>query len=198
MNTILIKKVKNYCTNILINSRCKSLPFHSVQHTLEVFENVQIIGKYKDISEEDLEILKIAALFHDTGISQNFVGHENISTSYASTYLSELNFPNKNMNQVLNCIKSTQMPQNPKTPIEKIICDVDLFHLAAKNYLFKNELLRNEWQTYMNLKFTDADWYQLNLDFLSKHKYHTMYGKKKLEKGKNKNIILLENLLSIN
>lgn len=196
MNTEIINTTKNYCLNLLMHSRCKSLPFHSIKHTLEVFENVETIGNYEGVIEEEIEILKIAGLFHDTGISQEYIDHESISANFANTFLSRLNYSNKAKAEILNCINATKMPQNPKSTLDRIICDADLFHLSSSNYLFKNELLRTEWKEYMDLIFTDEEWYQLNLDFLTNHKYHTDYGKNVIKEKKQNNIILMEKLLA--
>ena len=193
MNPI-INKVKKHCLHLLNLSRCKVLPFHSVLHTLEVYENVQTIGTYEKLKVLELEILAIAALFHDTGMSATYTGHEDISSNNAHIFLNDLNYPVKNIVRVINCIDATKMPQHPKTELELVICDADLFHLSSENYFLKNELLRREWQTYRDLIFTDEDWFKLNLDFLSRHTYHTEYGKNVLEEKKQKNIMLMEKL----
>ncbi|XCF04777.1 HD domain-containing protein [Tamlana crocina] len=195
MNSI-VRKVKKHCLDLLMHSRCKVLPFHCVQHTLEVYKNVQTIGKQEKCNAEEFEILKIAALFHDTGVSATYKGHEDISANNAHLFLSDLKYPVNKIAEVMNCINATKMPQNPKTKLEQIICDADLFHLSTKVYMLKNELLRIEWKTYMNLIFTDQDWFKLNLDFLSEHHYHTNYGKNVLQEKKKKNIELLEKLLA--
>ncbi|WP_042506392.1 HD domain-containing protein [Algibacter lectus] len=191
MNSI-VRNVKKHCLDLLMHSRCKVLPFHCVQHTLEVYKNVQTIGKQEECNAEELEILKIAALFHDTGVSDTYKGHEDISANNAHLFLSDLKYPANKIAEVMNCINATKMPQNPKTKLEQIICDADLFHLSTKTYMLKNELLRIEWKTYMDLIFTDQDWFKLNLDFLSEHHYHTNYGKNVLETQKQNNINLLK------
>jgi len=195
MNPI-VRKVKKHCLDLLTHSRCNVLPFHCVQHTLEVYKNVQTIGAYQKLNEEELEVLKIAALFHDTGVSATYKGHEDISANNAHIFLSDLKYPMKNIAEVMNCINATKMPQQPKTKLERVICDADLFHLSSKNYMLKNELLRIEWKTYMDLIFTDEDWLKLNLDFLSEHKYHTVYGKNVLQEKKQVNILQIEKLLA--
>ncbi len=176
-----------------MNSRCKVLPFHSIQHTLEVYKNVQNIGKQEECNTDELEILKIAALFHDTGVSVTYKGHEDISANNAHSFLTDLKYPVSKIEEVINCINATKMPQNPNSKLEQIICDADLFHLSAKVYMLKNELLRIEWKNYMDLIFTDQDWFKLNLDFLTEHHYHTKYGKKELEVKKLNNINILKN-----
>ncbi|WP_037348668.1 HD domain-containing protein [Sediminibacter sp. Hel_I_10] len=190
----IINEVKEHCQKLLTQSRCSVLPFHSVQHTLEVFENVQTIAHYEKLSAEETEVLEIAALFHDTGISSTYSGHEEISANNAHLFLSELGYAPKLIAEVMNCIKATQMPQRPKTQLERIICDADLFHLSSKEYILKNELLRLEWKTHMNCIFADHDWYRLNFDFLLNHHYHTEYGRLMLEEEKQKNIALMQKL----
>jgi hypothetical protein len=74
------------------------------------------------------------------------------------------------------------------------MCDADLFHLSSTDYILKNELLRIEWEAYMDLIFTDEDWLKLNIDFLLNHKYHTDFGNTKLEDRKLKNIELMRGL----
>ena len=59
----IVDKAKEYCLKIIRESNCKSLAFHNEEHTLDVLRNVGIIGEYEKISERDMEILKIAALF---------------------------------------------------------------------------------------------------------------------------------------
>lgn len=194
MDTTTISDVTDYCLDLLRKSRCKVLPFHGIKHTLEVFENVRLIGGYENVAEDELEQLKIAGLFHDTGMSETYIGHEAISVENAKTYLGELNYPKESIQQIVKLINATKMPQNPSSLLQRIICDADLFHLASSNYLFKNELLRVEWKTYMDLNFTDEEWYQLNLEFLANHEYHTDFGKTVLAEGRIKNIELMERL----
>ncbi|MCK7591340.1 HD domain-containing protein [Subsaxibacter sp. CAU 1640] len=194
MNALNMKDIENYCLEILRKSRCRALPFHGIKHTVEVFENVLLIGGYENINDEEQEILNIAALFHDTGMSETYIGHEDVSANNAKTYLNEHSYPKEKIKRVLKCVKATKMPQNPKTLLECVMCDADLSHLASTNYLFKNELLRTEWANYMDLVFTDEEWYQLNLEFLINHTYHTNFGKTVLKEGKQRNIELLEQL----
>jgi predicted metal-dependent HD superfamily phosphohydrolase len=193
MEDEIILKVKEHCLELLTHSRCNVLPFHSVKHTLEVFENVQKIGEFEEINNSDLEILKIAALFHDTGLSAAYSGHEDISANNAILFLSFLNYPQNKINAVLKCIDATKMPQRPVSLLEKIICDADLFHLSNSGFITKNKLLRLEWQVYLNWIFSDDEWIVLNSNFLKSHSYHTSFGKSHLEEGKNKNLLLFEN-----
>jgi len=172
-----IKIIKKHCFQLINSSRCKKLPYHNLQHTLEVFENVQTIGVFEEISDKDLEVLKIAALFHDTGFAKTYIGHEEVSVINARKFLKEKEYPDEFIENVIDCIRVTKIPQQPISKIENIMCDSDLFHLSKKDYMLKSGLLLNELNLYLNLNITDEQWLVKNLNFLKKHQYFSNYGK---------------------
>jgi len=184
---ILEKKAKTLALNLLKKSKCKELPFHSIKHTIEVYNNVEHIAKYEGLSADHIEMLKLAALFHDTGMALGFKDHEEISAINAALFLEEHNYPIDKIEVITNCIRATKIPQTPRNLLEAILCDADLFHLGSANYMSKNELLRKEWETYNNLNFTDSEWIKLNVNFFKEHKFHTDYGNTILKRQKTKN-----------
>lgn len=192
---LLIENVKHHCIKLLSYSTDKVLPYHNLQHTLDVFNNVGIIGKHENISNEEMEILQIAALFHDTGILEKFIGHEDVSADNAHFFLEKINYPKQKTEQVLQCIMATKMPQSPKSKLERIICDADLFHLASPRYFMKNELLRSEWEINLNIIYSDEEWQTLNFNFLKNHSYFTSYCKSELEEKKINNSNLLQQII---
>lgn len=189
----LLSDTYNYCIEFLENSRCKELPFHSVEHTKDVYNYSKTIAQYEEVYGAELDPILIAALFHDTGMAETYIDHEEQSAIYAREYLKKVNYPEEKIKVVVNCIMATKMPQNPKTKAEKIICDADLYHLGIESYLFRNERLRVEWENFFNRFYTDEEWYALNVDFLKNQKYHTWFGKTVLKNRKEMNYkVLLE------
>ena len=194
----IVKQAKRCCTQLLRRSRCSRLPFHNLQHTEEVYDAVLKIGIYEKISTEMLEPVLLAALFHDTGNSEIFCDHENLSIRNATKFLEDHDYPHSRIAIVIDCIDATRMPQRPKTVFEKVICDADLFHLGTNQFYAKNKSLRKEWSNSSGMDYTDEAWLALNIDFLSKHNFHTSYGKVVLGPIKDVNVQLLRNLLSKN
>ncbi len=45
----------------------KNLYYHNVKHTVDVYTQVELIGRAEGVSKEDLLLLRTAALFHDAG-----------------------------------------------------------------------------------------------------------------------------------
>lgn len=188
----IVTKTYDYCIEFLENSRCKSLPFHSVEHTKDVYNYCRTIAKYEEVFGPDLEPILIAALFHDTGMAETYADHEEKSLEFAREFLNKNNYPENKMKVVSSCIMATKMPQKPKTTPEKIICDADLYHLGIESYIFRNERLRAEWEEFFNRTYTDDIWYALNMDFLHNQKYHTWFGKTVLNNRKELNYNLLK------
>jgi uncharacterized protein len=53
--------------------------YHGLRHTLDVIEQSEQIGIALKCSEQEIQLLKIAALFHDLGFIQTRKGHEKAS-----------------------------------------------------------------------------------------------------------------------
>ena len=193
----LLEQTKNHCQQLLAQSRCNELAFHNSQHTKEVFNSAKKIGAYVNLPEDDLEIVLLAALFHDTGNMDCFKGHENISAQKASDYLTKIGFDTTKIEKVVKCILATKMPQSPTNLLEEVICDADLAHLGKENFISKNRLLREEWSEHLKICFSNKEWVKLNIEFLECHRYFTSYGKQNLQPIKEKNLKVLKQQLEL-
>lgn len=193
----LLSKVEQYCTRILENSTCENLPFHNIEHTLEVVANTQKILAEMTISSKEAEAAVIAAWFHDTGFCEVYAGHEEASIKLTSEFLLKQGYNAEGIKAVTQCIEATKMPQNPKTELAKVLCDADLFHVSTPHFFYRKQLLRKEWEDEFNKYYNDMEWHELNLEFLQNHQFLTEYGKTTLGKGQKTNIKKIKNLIKI-
>jgi len=145
------------------------------------------IGQAENISEKDLEVLLLAAWFHDVGFIKSLENHEENSKEIAIAYLKEINYPEDLIAKVCKIIDATKMPQEPTTLLEKIICDADLFHLGTENFNERSNLLRSEWESCNKKSFSDIEWIEQNEKFIGKHTFFTDYAFKKLNNQKVQN-----------
>jgi len=162
--------------------------FHELLHTESVVQACLEIGKGMDCSSEELEILQLAAWFHDIGYSEGANGHETRSADTARDFLANLDYPKQKLEQVKSCILATKMPQTPQTKLECIICDADLSHLGHKNYWERSSLLRQEFTMVKQEILLEDEWIDREIQFLNNHSYHTEYAIKTLEDRKEKHI----------
>lgn len=170
------------------------LTYHNVNHTLYVLEQAQKIALYEQVNDRDLLLVKIAALYHDSGFLVNRKDHENIGCSIASKDLSSTDLEPSEIKKICGMIQATHIPQQPETLPEKIVADADLEYLGTDNFEdFGNKLYREILHSRPEL--TILEWDKIQIDFLSKHHYHTAFCKKYKEPVKQKNLELIKQRL---
>jgi len=173
----------------------KKLPdwalYHSLQHTIDTVEGCLEIGKGSLLEKDDLDVLAIAAWFHDTGFTESIAGHEEKSVEIAVPFLKQNNSNSEFINHVTGCILATKLSIKPQNILEEIICDSDLITLGRQDFFVKNNLLKNEIELRENREITDYDWLQRSFQFLSSHQYYTAYANSTFNIGliKNRNIL---------
>lgn len=191
----MVAQVKEYCTSILTTPQVSKLPFHNLEHTEEVVQNVGFITTAMDCNFRDVDLLTVAAWFHDTGFSETYQNHEEVSQELARQFLKGLAVDKASIQQICNCIEATRMPQHPTNTLAEILCDADIFHISNLHFYYRKLLLRREWEVFCNFKMSDKEWHLLNLDFLEKFHFRSTYGKEYLEKGKLDNIKRVKRIL---
>jgi putative nucleotidyltransferase with HDIG domain len=163
--------------------------FHDLNHTLAVRDACMKIAERFELTEKELEVLELAALFHDVGYTQTYIGHEEVSVEIASKFLQENGFAPDVVEQVTKCIMVTRMDRSPENELEKIISDGDLSNLGSPDFFDLLGKLRYEWEVFKGEKYSDKEWYKLNNTFLKEHNFFTeaaeeIYGPKKKENRK--------------
>lgn len=188
----ILESVEQYATRILREETPSDLEYHDYQHTYDVVAAAREIGMAEGLSVEEMEVLLIAAWFHDTGHIERVSGHEEASKDIAARYLLQQGYDPARTELVKSAITATCMPQAPVNKIEEVLCDADLAHLANKSFMEKTALLRREWHAVGPREYSDEEWIKENVEFISKHQYFTRYGQEVLEKKKRKNLKKLD------
>ena len=191
----IVVKAKSFVQELFANELSADLVFHSISHTQNVVSACLKIGKMVGLDMENLEIIELAAWFHDTGYTRNIWNHEEESCLIAKDFLVVHTYPIPKVDEICKCIMATKMPQNPETLLQKIICDADLFHLGSTSYFDNNKKLRNELKKCFIKSDCDKDWFLAEIDFISNHKYFLYHVEMELEDQKQANIAELKNIL---
>jgi predicted metal-dependent HD superfamily phosphohydrolase len=182
----LVLKAEQFVTNILEKELPPNFTYHNLEHTTIVVEGALTIGKGENLSEDEMDILLISAWFHDTGYVYTQEEHEVESVRIATTFLKQAGAEEELITSVAACILATKADTQPKEKLHQVIRDADMFHLSKDSY---NELvlhLRQEWSALYDKHYSDLEWNNLNLDFLSSHEFYTDYAKEKLLESKEK------------
>ncbi|HSP88875.1 MAG TPA: Pycsar system effector family protein [Ignavibacteriaceae bacterium] len=191
----LLNRATEYVSNIILQKLPKGMVYHNLDHTKEVVETTEEIGRSSGISNSELEILLLAAWFHDTGITEVYNNHEEKSAEIAKEFLLRNNYPLEKSEKVYNLILVTKMPQSPKNLLEQIICDADISHIGRKGFNTRSQLLRAEWEILQNNKISDIDWLKNNIEFVAGNKFYTKYAKENFEEQRLTNLAKLQKKL---
>lgn len=184
----ILTKVEEYILDILTKNLSSQMTYHTVDHTKDVVKSVVEIASKQEVQEGDLEILQIAAWFHDAGYSEGRENHEKSGAQMARDFLEKYEWSSESIDKIERCIMATQMPQNPKNDLEQIICDADMLHLGSEEYFKKSELLHTEIERTQACKISKHEWLQMNYDFLKKHRFFTKYAQEKYAPSVKENL----------
>lgn len=193
----ILEEANSYVYTSLKNNLPKKYIYHNYQHTLATVEAAIEIGEGNNLSAEELEIVQLAAWFHDIGYIVSWKNHEETSAKIALKFCKDQQYPAPKIKMVVDCILATQMPQKPTNLIAAVLCDADLINLGNKHYITTGNLLREEWAITQREHFSDIEWVKYSIDFLSTHQYHTYYARHFLGPQKQKNIAMLKQLLLV-
>lgn len=168
----------------------KDLPYylyyHSPSHTRSVVERCEFLTQLESLSEDATYLVKIAALYHDAGFLIGRKDHETKSCELAKAELPGYGFSTTEIKLICGMIAATRIPQQTNNLYEKIVADADLFYLGTDEYNFYSSQLYRELK-YFNPKLNEEEWFQIQLNFLNAHSFHTDYGKETLEPVKQIN-----------
>ncbi len=166
-------QLKSQILQMLLTCLDPRLTYHSVDHTIDVLRQVERIAGAENIPEGRLLLLmRIAALFHDTGFLRTYKGHEKVSCSILSETIDPCQFNDDEMEIMKGMIMATRIPQQPGSLPEMIICDADLDYLGRNDFKGISNTLKDEFLAYQVIK-TEEEWDQLQVSFFESHSYFT-------------------------
>lgn len=166
--------MKNFIKKLLSDNLPENYFYHNPDHTMYVWEKALEIGQHEGCSENELNLLSAAALWHDTGYTKMYGNHEEESCNMARHFLPEFNYSISEIEIICGIIMATRIPQSPTTKLEKIMADADLEYLGTPSFEFKTDCLFRELQS-MNASLTEAKWNQMQISFLQEHHYFTRF-----------------------
>ena len=154
------------------NELPENLYYHGLHHVLDVLNVAGELGKMEKISTDDLELLKVAVLFHDSGYVVQPQNHEKFSCDIARESLPRFGYSQDEIEKICGMIMATKFPHHPKNLLEEIICDADLDYLGRDDFFKISNNLFRELSMYGILS-NEKEWFKLQESFLSAHTYFT-------------------------
>ncbi len=175
-----------------------NLSYHTKGHTLEVLRESIRFAVTEGLSERELELLAIAAAFHDTGFIKSPVANELISAEFAREALQRAGgFSTREIQLVEQMILDTKLvelpagPQQiPSTKLSRYLLDADLSNLGRDDFFDKSELLRQE------LGVEERSFRSRSLQVFTAHLWLTQAAHALGQKKKEENLLLLRSIVA--
>ncbi len=190
----LVEEVSRFVINSFKSNPAFFL-YHNLHHTREVVDLVEDLAQNSGVESEGLELLLIAAWFHDIGYAETIPLHEERSAEKAEEFLRKKDYPQEKIDAVKKLILATKVPQNPESNLEKIMCDADIAYIGKKDFMSRIKLLRKEWKQTIQKEFSDPEWFRENIHFLESNSFHTEYAKRKFGETRKENLAALKQKL---
>ncbi|MDP4207201.1 MAG: adenylate/guanylate cyclase domain-containing protein [Bacteroidota bacterium] len=157
----------------LNNELSKDLYFHNAGYTQEIYSSVGLIGKGEGISEEDLLLVRTAALLLNSGFIDKYSHYEEASINYARQILPMYKYSPEQIDQVATLMKAVVVsPLEAKNKLQAVLSD------AIMTYLGRPDFLEQSLKHYKEKKIRDLsvhlhDWLNKELSLIEKFQFHT-------------------------
>jgi uncharacterized protein len=149
--------------------------YHSVEHTLDVIEAAERIGHAEGLSNAELQLVKLAASYHDSGFLINDSIHEEHGCELFRKDVGTLCSPAET-DLICGMIMATKIPQKPQNKLERILGDADLDYLGRADFYPIADSLFEEFK-FRGVVKDELGWMELQVGFFESHHYWTDYSK---------------------
>lgn len=142
-------------SNILENLKYNlpsDLCYHNLPHTMEVMEDAILFALHDNLTEREIELIAIAAAYHDAGFIFQREDNEVIASKMASDALIQSgNYTEDEIKLIGEMIEDTkilivnhQFTRLASNELSKYLLDADLANLGSPDFFVKNKLIHQE------------------------------------------------------
>ena len=168
----VLERAKKYVNKLLVP--LERHYYHSYNHAIEVMERCIYLWEKEWLEKEEIEMVAIAWLFHDTGFIIQYDNNEPIWAKIAQNYLRTILYDRDKIKNIERLILATDPEYKiPVDIYEKIIKDADMDNLGRKDFFEKTNNLKREREIIKNIKIRDPEWRHASIDILREYKFKT-------------------------
>lgn len=183
-----VEKAEIYIVDQFRRRLSDTLYYHGLHHTLDVANAALHLAALEGVKDQELrDLLKTAALYHDSGFMYTYQEHEQEGCRIAREALPGFGYNPGQIETICGMILATRIPQSPKTHLEQIICDADLDYLGRADFEPIAETLYRELKARNMVTDIDA-WNAIQVKFIGAHKYWTQSAQRLRELPKQANL----------
>lgn len=180
----------------LKNELPTDLTYHNQAHTLDVLNEAIFFALQDSLPARDIELLEVAAAFHDAGFLDFRKDNEQAGADKAERALKKAGaFTEEEIDLIKKSILDTKVINNrqvPSTRISPYLLDADMSNLGRADFFDKGKLLQKE----LGISSED-DFLRASLEVMHNHEWYSDAAKKLRSAGKESNIRALRAKLGL-
>ncbi len=169
------------------------LHFHNLTHIIQTYTMVELLGRAEQISDEEMLLVRTAALMHDTGYLMSYDAHEKASCDFAFEILPKYKYSEKQIRKICDLVMANIDPFHPKNKMEMIMIDANYNFLSRIDF---REVALRQWREVKEFReeMNFEEWKKEMISLLEHFEYHTATAKKIRDVTKEKQIRILQEL----
>lgn len=195
MKNILID-VSDHVTSLLTEKLNKNFIYHNLLHTKEVVNSAREIGIHSGLSDNEIDLLTIAAWFHDTGFISGTQYHEMESIRIATNFLKTTDLSIEDIDIITNLIVVTELHIEPETILQKVMKDADILNIGKDSFFITNQKIKGEREFFENKEIDKIEWLYSSLQFIMNTDFYTDYARNRYGQQRRENIRLLNDKIN--
>jgi predicted metal-dependent HD superfamily phosphohydrolase len=191
----VVRKARKYVFALYNEHASSDRYYHTYTRAFEVVRACKELARALDLTDDDSEVLFLAAWFVDS----RYVGSDQepkpASVDRARTFLEAYGYPAAKTGQVLACIQSVEGNQPTQSPLAEILNDGYWLYLADKDYIRQAELIRAEREWFSGRTFSDEEWIIQCLDDFTQQPFYTEFAQREFSRQRAENRLALTHKL---
>ena len=177
MQLLRLNDLEDYVENMMTDTVLK-LYFHNFKHVLDVYEQVELLAHSENVTDEDLLLLRTAALLHDIGYSISSDDDVQIlSEDMARESLPLFHYKPQQIERVCRLMKASHYESVPDDILEEIMHDANLMYFGRADFITRMMNYFRE-QKEHGILLDKAGWFQIQIQHLTNHRFYTQAARK--------------------
>jgi hypothetical protein len=173
-----------------------TLTYHNIVHIEGVARAAAMLADAAKLAEDEREALLLAAWFHDLGMDLGANGHEQRSAELVNAFLTKEGASQVMMDRVRGLILATRLNGAANDPLQQLMRDADMAHLASENFPSSIKHLREEREAMTGQPMKKRKWLEENIAFVERTSYGSAAARALWDAGKAKNLAWLKEFVA--